>query len=340
MATIYDVAKAAGVTATTVSNVLSGKGSVSQATKVRVMKLVQELGYQPNLVARSLIKGRTGIIGLVVSGMDNPFYAEITATVERLAYDANLRVLVTSLSGNESISKQLLTDMVMRRVDGIIVMCSSLTVSELAMIDNPISVVYCLWEGELNAVPHCISFNFFQGGQLVAEHLLALGHRRFGIVTHVGSREDYAYSRRIAGFVNTLHLAGYEVAPSMVVHGQSSIELSKAASHQLLSSAERPTAIFATNDLMAMGVLSAAWDLGLKVPEDVSLVGFDDIKLAGYTTPPLTTISIDKVSLIVQALEMLLKLLDGETVNSPPPMAATLKVRGSTGPYIPEKHAR
>ncbi|HEX4207674.1 MAG TPA: LacI family DNA-binding transcriptional regulator [Ktedonobacteraceae bacterium] len=333
MATIYDIAKAAGVTATTVSNVLSGKGSVGAATKARVMKFVQQLDYQPNLIARSLIKGRTGVIGLVLPVIENPFYAEITAVVERLAYAANLRVLPTMLSDNDSIGKRLLKDLIMRRVDGLLVMCSGITASvHETLLETSVPAVYCLDEGSTEELSLVVSYDFAQGGRLAAEHLLNLGHRHFGIVTHTDESGLPSHSLRVQGFVHTVQRFDSAVDASSIVPGHGLLAESKAIACHLLTRERRPTAIFATNDLTAIGVLSAAWELGLRVPGDLSVVGLDDISLGQYTTPPLTSVAIDKVSLMARAIDVLLKVLEGETITAPPLQPASLKVRASTGP--------
>ena len=178
MTTIYDIAKAAGVTATTVSNVLSGKGSVSAATRSRVMQYAQDLGYQPNLIARSLIKGRTGVIGLALPNIENPFYAEITAVLERLAYQASLRVFVTTLITGDPMGQKLLGDLVLRQVDGLLVMGGCPPLPTIHAITTPqLPIVRCLWEEDKQDPSPSVSFDFFQGARLAAEHLLSLGHR-------------------------------------------------------------------------------------------------------------------------------------------------------------------
>ncbi|HZR40826.1 MAG TPA: LacI family DNA-binding transcriptional regulator [Ktedonobacteraceae bacterium] len=335
MTTIYDIAKAAGVTATTVSNVLSGKGSVSAATRARVLKYVHELEYQPNLIARSLIKGRTGVIGLVVGNLDNPFYAEITAEVERLAYAAGLRVFTTSLSGDDQEGQKMLGDLVLRRVDGILVTSGAWSQQTIQSVVAPnFPVVYCIWEDEWQDSMLCIPIDLTQGGRLAAEHLLALGHRRIGVITHINNDGRCSHQSRVNGFQEIL--ANHDVAfdPALLQAGQSSMEGSKAAAYRLLTHSDPPTAIFATNDVMAIGALSAAWELGVQVPRDLSIVGLDNIALAKYITPPLTTVVIDQVTILSQAIKLLLASIEGQQVVSLPTFPVTLVARGSTGPCL------
>ncbi|HEY4383498.1 MAG TPA: LacI family DNA-binding transcriptional regulator [Ktedonobacteraceae bacterium] len=332
MTTIYDIAKAAGVTATTVSNVLSGKGSVSAVTRARVLKYAHELEYQPNLIARSLIKGRTGVIGLVIPFIDNPFYAEIVAIVERLAYNAGLRVFTTTLPLNDQIGQKMLRDLIARRVDGILVTSGAWTQHITHTIVTPhFPSVYCFWEDEQQASTLCVPIDLAQGGRQAAEHLLALGHRRIGILTHINDDGSYVHQSRVSGFQSALADYGIAFDPAYFGAGQTSMEESKVAAYHLLTHPDPPTAIFATNDVMAIGVLSAAWELGLRIPHDLSLVGFDDIAQARYLTPPLTTVAIDKTTILAMAVQLLLAAIEGQAVASSPVFPVTLTIRSSTG---------
>ncbi|HLZ58694.1 MAG TPA: LacI family DNA-binding transcriptional regulator [Ktedonosporobacter sp.] len=332
MATIYDIARAAGVTPTTVSKVLAGKGSISAATRERVMQFAQDLNYQPNLVARSLIKGRTGVIGLVVHGMSNLFYAEITAIAEHLADERGMRIFVTTLSAKDE-GQKLLKDLTLRRVDGMVIAAGAIAPQKLQSIPGlDLPAVYCFWEGETQDVAYPISFDFEQAGRLAAEHLLALGHRRFAIVS-------YTHHGRFTGFKAALADHSITLDPQCIRGGKDSPEMSKAIGLEVLTLPERPTAIFATNDMMAMGVLSAAWELGLSVPRDLSIVGHDDIEIAKYTTPPLTTLRIDTSAMLSASMDVLLAAIEGKAVTIPPIFPAHLVVRGSSGP-CPEEIRR
>jgi DNA-binding LacI/PurR family transcriptional regulator len=325
MTTIYDVARAAGVTAMTVSNVIRGTGSVSAATRERVMKYIKELDYQPNLVARSLSKGRTGVIGLIVNEMSNVFYAEVTAIAERLAYARRLRVFVTTLSHKDE-SLQLLKDLALRRVDGIIATCGSISpqaISSMSGLNLP--VVHCFWEADRQEVDYCVPFAFEQAGRLAAEHLLSLGHRRFGLV-------GYAHGLRGIGFQKALIEHDVVLAPAYVQKANSGQENGMAAGLKLLKLPRRPTAIFATDDMMALGVMTAAWELGLRIPQDLSVVGHDDIDLAAYSIPPLTSIRIDRHAMLSAAFDLLLGVIEGKQVTAPRTFPANLTIRHSSGP--------
>jgi DNA-binding LacI/PurR family transcriptional regulator len=336
MATIYDIARAAGVTATTVSNVLKGKGSVSEATRARVLHLVEKMGYHPNLVARSLVKGRTGIIGLVVHSLSNPFFAEVTTTAERLAYAAGLRIFVNTLLAHDETGQQMLKDLVLRRIDGLLIYASSAAPSTLELIKSvQLPVVSFLHEStEEPLISPSVSFDFTQGGQLAAEHLVSLGHRRIGILNSYTVQEDGkpGHPLRLISFEKVLAEHGLEVLPEYHQAGRDRMEEGRAAGLRLLSQPNPPTAVFAANDSMAIGLISAAWELGFRVPEDLSIVGFDNLSLGQYVTPPLTSVAIDMEVLMTQAVNLLLQAMEGQPVTSPPLLPARLVIRGSTAP--------
>jgi DNA-binding LacI/PurR family transcriptional regulator len=334
MATIYDIAKAAGVTAATVSNVFSGKGSVGATTKARILKYADELGYRPNLIARSLTRGRTGIIGLILPSIDNLFYGETTTIVERLAYAADLRIFATTLSGDDQAIQKMLMDLTLWRVDGFLIACGSWALQTMhLMITAGYPIVYCFGEEEkLEGGPPCVSVDFAHAGVLAAEHLLSLGHRHMGIITHIVNDGQLLHPVRVRSFQETLSLRGLSVSATYIQDGQANVAYGKAAALKLLTLPDPPTAIFATNDLMAMGALSAASELGIHVPRDLSIVGLDDISLVRYLVPPLTSIVIDREAIVTQAMALLLNAIEGQEVKSPPTFPVTLIVRGSTGP--------
>jgi DNA-binding LacI/PurR family transcriptional regulator len=331
--TIYDIAKAAGVTAATVSYVLSGKKSVKETTRKKVMKYVEEMGYRPNLVARSLITQQTGSIGLVVPTVANPFYAEIIETSERIAHRSGFRIQATPTHDDIVLGRELLEDLYARRVEGIIALGGSggLPFPTIrSLIEQGLPIIGCIWDEEEETFPMTVGFDFRTGGRLVAEHLLALGHRRIGIIAHgiVGKRLQHHL--RVAGCADVLAAAGYPLDPALLTYGDSSISSGEAAAFQLLDQPDPPDAIFATNDMMAIGILSAAWKRGLSVPHDLSVVGFDDIDLSSYTTPPLTTVVMDRTDLMEQAMKRLLALIQRKPVEPPPILAPALAVRQST----------
>lgn len=345
MTTIYDVARAAGVTAATVSYVLSGKGSVSEVTRERVLKCAQDLGYRPNMIARSLINQSTRTIGFVVPSIGNPFYAVMAEAIECLTYTAGFRVFITNTYRDDCMAQNLLNDLLSRHVDGIIVVSEIFALARALQAlqttsSEPLPVVVCLWEEHEPDFAPSISYDFFAAGRLAAEHLLELGHRRIGVVVDGvltdGSPEKIHHPARLAGFQEALAQSGSPLDLSLLRLGDSSLESGKAAGIELLQLPEPPTAIFATNDLMALGVISAAWELGIVVPQQLSVIGFDDIRQAAYHVPPLTTIIMRESDIAEQALKLLFRMIEGKPVISPPRIQPVLVVRGSTAPLVTE----
>jgi DNA-binding LacI/PurR family transcriptional regulator len=333
MTTIYDIARAAGVTAATVSHVLSGKKPVSEATRQKVMKYIDELGYRPNLLARGLITRSTRTIGLIVPIISNPFYAEVIDAAERIAHRAGFRIMATNTQDDTLLGQEILEDLHARRVDGIIVMGGSGGLSIPAintLISHGFPMLSCIWDEETERIAPNVSFDYLAGGRLVAEHLLALGHRRIGIIAHGVAEKGPQHHLRVSGCLEALAEAGYPFDATLLTYGDSSLQSGKDAALQLLARLDPPTAIFATNDLMAIGALSAAWERGLHIPRDLSVVGFDNIELTTYTTPPITTVIIDRVALMEKSVEMLLALIEGKHVDVPPTLKPVLAVRGST----------
>jgi DNA-binding LacI/PurR family transcriptional regulator len=266
--------------------------------------------------------------------VDNPFCSETTAVVERLAYTAGLRVFTTALSGDSQLGQKMLKDLILRQVDGILVASGSWIEQNFihSVVSMHLPMVYCFWEEKQPASSLHIAIDLEQGGRLAGKHLLALGHQRFGVITHRNPDGTDAHRPRVAGFQNALLQNQIHLAPSQIEAGQSSMEGGKAAAYKLLAQSDPPTAIFATDDAMAIGAMSAAWELGLQIPGDLSIVGLDNITLAQYMLPALTTVAIDQVTVLSHALRVLLAAIDGRSVVSPPPCPVTLVVRSSTGP--------
>lgn len=335
MVTLHDIAKATGTTVSTVSYALRGKGSISEGTRAKIIQCARDLGYRPNLVARGLVTQRTCTIGLIVTDIANPFYGAVAQAVERVAYRAGYRVFFVSSERDEQLGRELLEDLTARRVDGIIAMpggLSAATIRSATATGQPI--VWCMWEEEEKDLAPTVGVDLAAGGRQVAEHLLALGHRRVAIVMHgiEPSGLSMGHRLRLHGYKSGLADGGYPLDESLIRCGNSTIESGRIAALDLLALPDAPTAIFATNDLMAIGVLMAVKERGMQVPRDVSVVGFDDIVTAAHLGPPLTTIRIDTATLMTAATALLLRAIEGDTATSLPLLAPTLVARESTGP--------
>ncbi|MFN7726079.1 MAG: LacI family DNA-binding transcriptional regulator [Rubrivivax sp.] len=335
MTTLVEVARLANVTAATVSNVLRQRGKVSEETKRRVLAAAEQLNYRPNLMARALVEGRPSTIALVVSSIANPFYPEFALEVERAARKLGYFLLVCNTNDDPAQERAYLDAVGGSLAQGVIVMNADFVQPE-ALMDlrrRGVPVVLCMWERPQDApsLP-CIAVDMHQAGVLAAEHLLKLGHRTLGAV--VGSDAAGNHRWRLQGFVDTLAKAGVALPATQVRYGHDSIDDGRNAAHSLLAAVPGITAVFASNDLPALGVLQAAAELGLEVPRDLSVVGVTDIQLAHQMRPALTTVAVPTAEAATLAVQMLQAEIQA-TPGSAPPMAVTapprLVVRASTG---------
>ena len=335
VATIYDVARAAGVTAATVSVALSGRGVVNAGTRERILQCALDLGYRPNLVGRSLSTRRTHTVGLVIYDITNPFYAEVALAAEQTARDAGYRLIFANTTIDPDFGAELLQELAGRQVDGIIAMPGGLRADALrAVAETGLPTVACLWDEEQSVrLPYTVGVDFGAGGRQVADYLLDLGHERVAMVAIGADSETFLRAREVA-FTDRLAARGHAMPAAYWQWADSTLESGYQATRVLLDRPEPPTAIYATNDIMAMGVLAAAREAGVPVPSGLSVVGFDDIKLARYMSPPLTTIRIEKDVLMAEAMHVLLHLIEGEEVTPPPSRIPRLIERQSSGPPV------
>jgi len=330
MTTLDDVARHVGVTSATVSNVITGKGSVGENTRARVFAAIEELGYQPNLVARSLARKKTFTLALVLLTIANPFYAEIAEEIERVARQHGYQLLLCNTHKDTTIGREHLKALSSRWVDGLLVMGGSLSVPDMLAAarrgqrGQPL-VLSVPSEHEQNVALPVVDIDFHHAGELVARHLLELGHHRTAVIVEAPS-----HVLRLEGFRTALATSGVALPTEYVQYGDSTMQSGYQGAEALLALPIRPTAIFATNDLMALGAVEAALDQGLRVPGDLSVAGLDDIMLGAHVRPPLTTVAIPKQDLAKQAIELLLRYIDG--VESEP---VSLTVR----PHLVIRHS-
>lgn len=322
MVTIHDVAIRAGVSATTVSHVVNGTRPVSAQLSVRVQQAMRELGYQPNALARSLRRKQTQTIGLIVPDNSNPFFAEMAHSVEYAAY-GNGHAVVLCNSDDDAEREALYLDLLLKRqVDGIVLVAAATSGDSLrALIQRGLPLVVV--DRDLAYPAHdCVLTDHETGGYAATEHLAQLGHKRIACIA--GPSDLGSSSGRVAGHRAALRAAGLGVDQSLVVRGDFRDHSGYVATQKLLKRSKPPTAIFACNDLMAIGAMAAARDAGLSVPEDISVVGFDDIHLAGYLNPPLTTVAQPMAELGRVAAELLLQRLVDRSL---PPRRVMLRNR-------------
>jgi LacI family transcriptional regulator len=316
--TILDVAQTSGVSKSTVSNVIRGADGVAQETRRRVLEAIAVLGYRPNAVARQLVQRRTSTFGLLVGDLANPFYSELAKLVEQRASEAGYATMISNTDGIPVNETARIESLLEHRVAGVAMLQFSgdrSVIGELLAHGVPLVVVSC-WEQRSD----CVSVDDAAGGALAVEHLLSLGHRRIAYLSS-DLVEPNTDAVRFAGYRQPLERLGIEPR-----------YLRWETLHDNLRT--RPTAFFVSNDVVAIRLIEALEELGLRVPADVSVVGFDDIALSGLGRIALTTVAQPRDALARHAVEILLRRTsDGDGLPlQQVRLEPTLVVRGSTGP--------
>lgn len=327
---ITDVAKAAGFSIATVSRVLNGIDyPLAEETRLKVLEVAKQLGYRPNLIARSLRMEQTHTVGIIVQNILSPFIPPIIRGIQdRLReYD----YLCITLNSDYELAAEIdaIERLGMRQIDGIIFVESHIRSSDevTALINKPHLFVHRLFNslGVNSIVP-----DDRYGARLAVQHLVQLGHRRIAFIN--GPDEWDATINRLAGYRDGLEAAGIEFDSALVYQGDWQVQSGYVLGQQLLSLRERPSAVFAANDLMALGVIYAAQEMGLSVPNDLALVGYDDRDFTGYVRPALTTIQMPCEKMGQIAADALLRLIKGEIeVVEPTLVQGELVVRQSCG---------
>ena len=334
--TSYDVAEAAGVSQTTVSFVLNevpGAG-ISDETRQRVLAVAEELGYVPDAAAQALGRGRTHSIGVVVTTLADPFIGTMVQIIEFAARERGYTVILASSNDISEREIEAVRMLQSRRVDGVIVTSSrvgALYQERLEQLSVPVVLINSLVQHN-GLYTFSIGVDNRHGGWLAADHLIQRGHRRTAYVASPAERGDNM--ERMAGYREALRESGIEFDPSLVVQGTGCAGGGEQALHTLLSLNNPPSAAFCYNDMTAIGLMDAARGAGLSLPQDLAIVGFDDIAFARLTYPPLTTIAQPMAELGNGAVEMVLQLLtDGVGAETPVTnvtIQGRLVVRGSS----------
>lgn len=299
------MAKAAGVSLASTSYAINKTGSLGDDTRAHILKIAGELGYRQNLSARATRTGRTGALGLVVPDMTNPFFPSLAQSIVQRARQNGYSVFVTDTEGDQAQEEEVVRQLIDRGVDGIVwfPIKDENSIAAIAA-DLPIVVID-------RTVPgfECIQADYGEGGRLAAEHLLSLGHQRIGVVA--GPMDVRSMRDRCGAAQEAIARAG---ALSFSVENAFSTELSGAVAVAIES--QEASAVFCGSDLIAIGVLKLARKLGIKTPGQLSIVGFDDIPWAEYCTPSLTTIEMPVDEMAAEAVDALLRKIDGENESN------------------------
>jgi LacI family transcriptional regulator len=327
---ITDVARAAGFSIATVSRVLNGTDyPLAEDTRLKVLEVAKQLGYRPNLIARSLRMEQTHTVGIIVENILSPFIPSIIRGIHDRLKEFDYLSIVLNSDSNLAVEADAIERLGMRQIDGIIFveshMRSSVEVS--ALINKPHLFVHRLFNslGVNSIVP-----DDRYGARLAVKHLVELGHRRIAFIN--GPEGWDATANRLAGYGDELLACGIEFDTSLVHQGDWQVQSGYLLAQQLLALPQRPTAVFAANDLMALGVIYAAQEVGLNVPTDLALVGYDDRDFTGFMRPALTTIQMPCEKMGQVAADSLLRLIKGDMeVIKPTLVQGALVVRQSCG---------
>jgi DNA-binding LacI/PurR family transcriptional regulator len=330
--TLRDVAGAAGVSIATASRILTGARESRPATRERVLAAASRLDYRPSGLARALKLQQTSTLGLLVTDIENPYFPEVVRAVEDAAHARGYAVLLCNSTDDPARELAYLNLLLERRVDGIIVAASRVGTRHAALLARAqVPVVLVNSEAPRSGLTSITSDNR-AGARLAAEHLLQLGHRHLAHIT--ADAANAAAALRMAGIRDALSAADGEVNPPelLVAEGDAHVAGGERATRELLQRQPAVTAIVCYNDLTAIGALRALRACGRRVPEDVSVVGFDDIDLAKWTDPPLTTVAQQKAEMGRWAFETLRKEMEGGSARPRRGrvLPATLVVRETT----------
>lgn len=287
--TIYDVAREAGVSIATVSNAINGKGKISQKRREEILSIMKRLDYHPSVIASALTGKRTYTIGLLIPDISNPFFAEVARAVEDHSQKMGYTVIICSTDNQNERIERYVSLLEQKRVDGIIIATGiedSGTIDRLLEKKVPVALI----ARELRSIDvNTVIVDDFVGGEMAAAHLLAQGHTQFAILAenyHVSSSRE-----RVRGFKHGLSQAGIQLDDAAIKICEYTLEDAKKQAALLLKYESIPSALFCCNDILAVGALQAAKDVGIRIPEQLALVSFDNTILARVTDPPLTSVA-------------------------------------------------
>ena len=315
MPTIHDVAKRAGVSPVTVSRVINNAGNVSAATREKVEFAIEELGYVPSVMARSLRSKRTRTLALIVSDITNPFWTTVARGVEDTARSRDYSVFLYNTDENPLKQQRSLGVVVAQQVDGVIIAPYDSDAQNLAQLRKrniPTVIIDRRIEGwDVDSVRG----DSVSGARALVQHLISLGHRRIAMLS--GPANTSTADDRVAGYCMALTEAGIPVAPGLIKRGEYRITSGEELTHRVLDEGLNPTAIFAANNTLAVGVIQALGKRGLRIPQDIALVCFDDLPNVSHLFPFLTVVVQPVYDMGMNAAQLLLSRLDSEVSLQP-----------------------
>lgn len=339
---IRTVAALAKVSIATVSRTINSSPAVSQKLSQRVWQAIEQLNYFPNTHARSLVSGRSRILGIIVENITNPFFPELIQGFEEIAVAHGYEILVSSTNGNPTQLTSCVRRMLERKVEGVAVLTfggEEPVLDQLALHNMPIVLAeFHLDDPNVST----ILLDYSAGIHAAVQHLAELGHTRIGFLA--GPHELHSAVTRVKDFQRSMADAGLKVQKNWIIECDHTLKGGVAGFEKMMGLQQRPTALICSNDMTAIGVLRAVYMAGLRVPEDLSVIGLDDIDFAEFTLPPLTTIRLSRQDLAKAAFDAL--LLQAENAANPNAVkviqreflvSTSLVVRGSTAKPVQDK---
>ena len=317
--TLKDVARAADVSLASASYAINDTGSLGDTVRAHILQVAEALGYRRNLSARAVRTGKTGAIGLVVPDFTNPFFTHLAQSVMRAARLAGYCVFVTDTEDSESLEREAFKRMIDRGVDGIV----WFPIRDINTVEAQTRLVPTVLIDRSIKGLESIQADYVRGGQLAAEHLIALGHRKIGVVT--GPLDILSQKQRINGAVATIKS---QASLAFLVNNAFSIDLDPKVTKAI--TAGKATAVFAGTDLIALGIIRYAQTAGIRVPEDLSVIGFGDMPWAHIAAVPLTTIEMPIDDMAHEAVDALVRRIDQRESHAQTAFATSLMRRGST----------
>jgi DNA-binding LacI/PurR family transcriptional regulator len=326
---ISEVAARARLSTATVSRAINQSDLVRPRTAEKVWRVIRELGYYPNTQARALVSGKTRMFGLIISDIVNPFFPELVKSFEFAAIRRGYEVIVANTDYSSERMAVCVRRMVERKVDGVAIMTSEIDPHLLGELSNRRLPIVFLDMGKLKPLISDITVDYNKGIREAVQHIVALGHRDIGFISGPLSLKSARFRR--AAFLKCMTASGISNQHRIVVEGNHKFDGGEVAMTRLLSSPRPPTAVLTSNDLTAVGALRAIHRAGLRVPDDISVVGFDDIELSQFTNPPLTTIRLSRDELGQKAFDTLYDAVENpKDISRQINVSTSLTIREST----------
>lgn len=330
---IREVARLAKVSTATVSRTINGSDKVTRETRERVQRAIEELKFYPNTWARALGSGRSRLYGLIISDITNPFFPELVKSFEDIAVRHGQEVLVANTNYDPARMEICVSRMLQRKVDGVAVMTSEMDehlITELESRDIPLVF---LDTGAARKLASNIVVDYAAGLDSAVEHIAALGHTAIAFIS--GPMNLASACIRREAFIACLRRKG--MVTDLLEQANHRVDGGHDAMARLLDRKRRPTAVLASNDMTAIGALGAIHERGLSVPDDISLVGFDDIQISSFTQPALTTVRLSREQIAQMAFRALYSIRQEGSEGAEYSIRPTLVVRGSTGPAVRQR---